>query len=174
MSRRGVLALVLAVVMLQMASVAPARAGAEQGIAPVVVASKPFGESYVLAEMFAQLLESRGIAVTRIPGLGRTEITFGAVRRGDVDVYPEYTGTGLIAILRETLARPALAEPRRVFAHISDVFASRYGVLVLPRRERCVRAALPLLRAHGDPEEDHRPARPVAPGHAGEPASGRS
>jgi len=37
---------------------------------PVVVASKPFGESYLLAEMFAQLLESRGIMVQRRPGLG--------------------------------------------------------------------------------------------------------
>ena len=45
---------------------------------PVIVASKPFGESYLLAEMFAQLLESHGIRVERRPGLGATEILFGA------------------------------------------------------------------------------------------------
>ena len=36
----------------------------------VIVASKPFGESYVLCEMFAQLLEARGLRVDRRPGLG--------------------------------------------------------------------------------------------------------
>ena len=49
---------------------------------PVVVASKPFGESYVLAEIFAQLLEARGVAVDRRPGLGATEIAFRALRSG--------------------------------------------------------------------------------------------
>ena len=68
---------------------------------PVVVASKPFGESYLLAEMFAQVLEARGIAVERRLGLGATEIAFGALRSGAIDVYPEYTGTGLLAILGE-------------------------------------------------------------------------
>ena len=40
---------------------------------PVIVASKPFGESYLLAEMFAQVLEARGLRVDRKPGLGVTE-----------------------------------------------------------------------------------------------------
>ena len=39
---------------------------------PVIVASKPFGESYLLCEMFAQLLEARGFRVDRRPGLGAT------------------------------------------------------------------------------------------------------
>jgi len=56
---------------------------------PVVIASKPFGESYLLAEMFAQLLESRGIGVDRRPGLGATELAFRALRAGSIDVYPE-------------------------------------------------------------------------------------
>ncbi|HTI64535.1 MAG TPA: glycine betaine ABC transporter substrate-binding protein, partial [Gemmatimonadaceae bacterium] len=59
---------------------------------PVVVASKPFGESYLLAEMFAQLLEARGLRVDRRPGLGATDIAFRALRAGSIDVYPEYTG----------------------------------------------------------------------------------
>ncbi len=98
----------------------------------MVVASKPFGESYLLAEMFAQLLEARGMAVERRPGLGSTEITFGALRAGAVDVYPEYTGTGLLAVLHDTLPSDVLADPRRVFAHVADAFASRYGVRWLP------------------------------------------
>jgi osmoprotectant transport system permease protein len=95
---------------------------------PVVVASKPFGESYLLAEMFAQLLEARGISVERRLGLGATEIAFGALRTGAIDVYPEYTGTGLLAILHE---RPS-PDPRAVFAQVSREFETRFGVRWLP------------------------------------------
>src|SRR6478752_968473 len=72
--------------------------GAER---PIIVASKPFGESYLLAEMFSQLLEARGMRVDRRPGLGATEIAFRALRSGAIDVYPEYTGTGLLVLLGE-------------------------------------------------------------------------
>lgn len=95
---------------------------------PVVVASKPFGESYLLAELFAQLLESRGIAVERRPGLGATEIAFGALRTNAVDVYPEYTGTGLLAILKDSLTPAMRADARATFAHVSRESAARYGV----------------------------------------------
>ena len=74
---------------------------AARAICLVVVASKPFGESYLLAEMFAQLLEARGVRVDRRPGLGATELAFRALRSGSIDVYPEYTGTGLLVLLGE-------------------------------------------------------------------------
>lgn len=99
---------------------------------PVVVASKPFGESYLLCEMFAQLLEARGLNVERRPGLGATEIAFGALRSGAIDAYPEYTGTGLIAILHDSLADTVLADPRAVFAHVAKRFADEYRVRWLP------------------------------------------
>jgi osmoprotectant transport system permease protein len=99
---------------------------------PVVVASKPFGESYLLCEMFAQLLESRGFPVERRPGLGATEIAFGALRTGAIDVYPEYTGTGLVAILHDSLADSVLADSRAVFAHVARRFADDYDVRWLP------------------------------------------
>lgn len=99
---------------------------------PIVVASKPFGESYLLSEMFAQLLESRGLRAERRPGLGATEIAFGALRSGAIDVYPEYTGTGLIAILHDSLPASVLADSRAVFAHIAKRFAEQYRVRWLP------------------------------------------
>ncbi|MDQ3697109.1 MAG: ABC transporter permease subunit [Gemmatimonadota bacterium] len=95
---------------------------------PVIVASKPFGESYILAEMFAQLLEARELAVVRRPGLGATEIAFAALRTGEIDVYPEYTGTGLLAILRQ----PARGDAREVFGVVSREFRARWGVRWLP------------------------------------------
>ncbi len=94
----------------------------------VVVASKPFGESFILAEMFAQLLESRGFTVTRRPGMGATEVAFAALRSNAIDVYPEYTGTGLLAILHE----PPQSDPSAVFGRVSSEFSSRYGVRWLP------------------------------------------
>ena len=100
--------------------------------ANVVVASKPFGESYLLAEMFAQMLEARGITVTRRPGLGATEVAFGALRTNAIDVYPEYTGTGLIAILHDTLPGPAAKDARAVYSYVSRRFAELYGVRWLP------------------------------------------
>ncbi|MHB1168138.1 MAG: glycine betaine ABC transporter substrate-binding protein [Longimicrobiales bacterium] len=99
---------------------------------PVVVASKPFGESYLLAEIFAQLLEAHGLRVERRPGLGTTEISFGALRTGAIDVYPEYTGTGLITVLQDTLPPEVLRDPQQVFAHVARASADRYGVRWLP------------------------------------------
>ncbi len=95
---------------------------------PVVVASKPFGESYLLAEMFAQLLEARGIPVQRRLGLGATEIAFAALRTGAIDVYPEYTGTGLVAILHEAPTGDRAAVYRTVAAQ----FRRRWDLRWLP------------------------------------------
>jgi osmoprotectant transport system permease protein len=94
----------------------------------VVVASKPFAESFLLAEMFAQLLEARGFVVDRRLGLGATEIAFAALRRDQIDVYPEYTGTGLLAILGEDPQGTSADVYRRVAA----VFRERWGIRWLP------------------------------------------
>jgi len=99
---------------------------------PIIVASKPFGESYLLAEMLAQLLESHGMVVDRRMGLGQTEIAMQALRSGAIDAYPEYTGTGLLAVLHDSLTDSLASDPRRVFAHVAREFASRYGVRWLP------------------------------------------
>jgi osmoprotectant transport system permease protein len=66
----------------------------------VVVGSKRFNESYILAEMFAQLLEDRGFVVDRRFGLGGTLVCFEALKNGDIHVYPEYSGTLEKAILK--------------------------------------------------------------------------
>lgn len=97
-------------------------------VRPVVVASKPFGESYLLAEMFAQLLEARGIAVQRRLGLGATEIAFAALRTGAIDVYPEYTGTGLVAILHE---RPT-GDRAAVYREVASRFRRQWDLRWLP------------------------------------------
>ena len=100
----------------------PVRAQDASKARPVVVGSKPFGESYLLAELFAQLLEARGLRVTRTFGLGGTEIVFPALRQGAIDVFPEYTGSGLLVILKAPMA----TDPAAVFGTVAREFAARY------------------------------------------------
>ncbi|MEO0996165.1 MAG: glycine betaine ABC transporter substrate-binding protein [Pseudomonadota bacterium] len=82
---------------------------------PIVIGSKNFTESYVLAEIAAQWLEAGGIAVERRAGFGGTKVSYEALVAGDIDVYPEYTGTIAEAIVQ----RPdmsGLGELRRAVA----------------------------------------------------------
>jgi osmoprotectant transport system permease protein len=79
-------------------------AGAEAATeSPTIrVGSKSFTESYILAEIVAQLIDETGEArAERRLGLGGTGIVYGALANGDIDVYPEYTGTIGRAILKE-------------------------------------------------------------------------
>ena len=113
---------------------------------PVIVASKPFAESYVLAEAFAQLLEARGIPVERRLGLASTEVIFQAVRAGVVDVYPEYTGTALTAVLDEE----ATGTAGQVFGRVSRGFQERWGIRWLPPLGFENTYAVAMRRAHAD------------------------
>jgi osmoprotectant transport system permease protein len=60
---------------------------------PIVVGSKKFTESYVLGEIAKTLLERAGFNVRERAGMGGTIILWQALREGQVDLYPEYTGT---------------------------------------------------------------------------------
>ncbi|MFQ5707097.1 MAG: glycine betaine ABC transporter substrate-binding protein [bacterium] len=66
----------------------------------IKIGSKLFPESNILGEIMAQLLEDRGFTVERKFGLGGTIICFQALVNGEIDVYPEYTGTIEQAILK--------------------------------------------------------------------------
>lgn len=125
-------ALPSAVVLLAVALLTAGAAGQSPTQRVVTVASKPFGESYLLAEMFAQLLERSGRVVDRRPGLGATEVAFSALRRGAIDVYPEYVGTGLVAILGDTVTAAMRADARVAFAHVATSTRNRFGVHWLP------------------------------------------
>ena len=60
---------------------------------PIVVGSKKFTESYVLGEIAKTVLERAHFAVQERAGMGGTIILWQALRGGQIDVYPEYTGT---------------------------------------------------------------------------------
>ena len=67
---------------------------------PMGVGSKRFVESYILAEMVAQLARREGISAQHDQGLGGTAVVFRAIEDGSIDVYPEYTGTLAEAALK--------------------------------------------------------------------------
>ncbi|MGB9473856.1 MAG: glycine betaine ABC transporter substrate-binding protein [Candidatus Udaeobacter sp.] len=68
--------------------------------APVVIGSKKFTESYVLGEIAAHALKDAGIAAEHRQGMGGTIILWQALRGGQIDAYPEYTGTITQEILK--------------------------------------------------------------------------
>ena len=75
-------------------------AGRSMGQAPVRVASKPFTESVILGEMVRQLVDITGVDCTHRAQLGGTRVLWNALLAGDIDIYPEYTGTITHELLR--------------------------------------------------------------------------
>ncbi|MAZ49492.1 MAG: amino acid ABC transporter permease [Halobacteriovoraceae bacterium] len=89
----------------------------------VKIGSKIFGESMLISEMVAQLLEiNHGLQVERKLGLGGTKVVFDALTTGGIDIYPEYTGTGYIMILKED----GLRDSKRVFARVQEQFNQKF------------------------------------------------
>ncbi len=92
---------------------------------PIVIGSKNFEESRLLGEIFAQLLESRtNLHVERRFGLAGTQVCFEALKSGAIDVYPEYTGTGLVSILGE----PAKLGRTQAMNRVRSEFLSRWNL----------------------------------------------
>ena len=75
----------------------------------VVVSSKDFTEELLVGEMYALLLEKGGIPVERKLNLGATDIAQAALVKGDISLYPEYTGTGLQVVLKKDVMSDANA-----------------------------------------------------------------
>lgn len=93
----------------------------------LVIGSKSFTEQTVLAELLAQHLESKlGVRVERRVNLGGTLICHEAVKAGEIDLYVEYTGTALTAVLHEESSEDAGDVRRRV----REGYAERFGLEV--------------------------------------------
>ena len=105
----------------------PARPG-------IVIGSKFFTEQVILAELLAQHIEARtGIPVDRKTNLGGTLLLHKALLTGQIDLYVEYTGTALTAILNEppdrsSAADKGLANP--VYQRVKQLYAQRFNLEV--------------------------------------------
>jgi osmoprotectant transport system permease protein len=93
--------------------------------ARVVVASKDFTESVLLAEIIAQMLEARGVGVERKFELGGN-LPHDAIVAGQIDLYPEYTGTAYTAILKH----PPITDPRAVYEQVKKEYTEKFNLMV--------------------------------------------
>ncbi len=91
------------------------------------IGSKNFSENITVAEIYAAGLEQRGFRVDRHMNLGSVQIAMAAIQRGDIQVYPEYTGTALIDVLH----LPPMRNPKAVFSVVKSEFQKRFGLTVL-------------------------------------------
>jgi osmoprotectant transport system substrate-binding protein len=100
---------------------------ADSGKPTVRIGSKNFTESLILGEMYALALENAGYKVERKLNLGGTLVAHEALKSGDIDMYPEYTGTGLIDILK----LPAKSDPKEVYDIVSKNYKEKFNLIWL-------------------------------------------
>ena len=98
---------------------------------PVVVSSKDFTEEYLLGEMYALALENAGVPVERKLNLGTTDVAQGAlVKGGDdggIDLYPEYTSTGLNNVLK----LDPIYDPKQVYEEVKKGYKDQFDLVWL-------------------------------------------
>jgi len=93
------------------------------------IGSKNFSEQFVLGEMMAQMIEEHtDLYVDRRFNLGGTMICHWGLLQDEIDLYPEYTGTGLLAILR----RPVISDPQKTFSTVQTEYRRRYDLRWMP------------------------------------------
>ncbi|MFZ7944434.1 MULTISPECIES: glycine betaine ABC transporter substrate-binding protein [Bacillaceae] len=94
----------------------------------IVIGSKNFSESMILGNMLADLIENKtDLQVERKLNLGGTQVAFSAINNGDIDLYVEYTGTGLVNILKQ----PPESDPDKVYDYVQKEFKQKYGIELL-------------------------------------------
>jgi glycine betaine/choline ABC-type transport system substrate-binding protein len=120
----------------------------------IIVGSKNFTEQIVLGEIAAQQIERKlHVPVERRLDLGGTMLAHLALKDGDIDLYPEYTGTALTTVLKQPLA----SGEQEVFLKVKSLYADRFHLRWLPplgfndsfamavRKEDAARLAQPTL-----------------------------
>ncbi|MCH9680909.1 MAG: ABC transporter permease subunit, partial [Deltaproteobacteria bacterium] len=121
----AVLALMVALSSHRVATGQPAQAAPEAS-GRVVVGAKNFSESRLLAEIMAQLIEAHtDLEVERRDNLGGTTVVFAALRSGQIDLYPEYTGTGWTVQLART---DRVSDPLQAFLGVAHGFEDNWDL----------------------------------------------
>lgn len=95
----------------------------------ITVGSKEFTEQIVLGHMIAELLKDAGFTVNDKIGLGGTMVVAKALESGDIDVYAEYSGTGLLTILKHEL----IPNPDENYNYVKDEYKKQFNLVWLDR-----------------------------------------
>lgn len=97
----------------------------------IKIGSKIFGEQYILAEIYKMLIEGyTDYKVETKTGLGGTKICFDALMNDAIDFYPEYTGTGLLVLLKPSAKtiEEVSKSPEKTFDYVNLEFQKQYGI----------------------------------------------
>jgi osmoprotectant transport system substrate-binding protein len=129
MNRTGIKRIII-VLLLALAVVggAFAKGGGQTGSAkgPVRIGSKNFTENLILAEIYALALEDGGIPVSRNFNLA-SSVVHTTLVNNEIDLYPEYTGTGLLAVLQHEL----VTDPQEVYNIVKTEYEKRFNLVWL-------------------------------------------
>jgi len=91
----------------------------------VVIGSKNFTEQVILGELLAQQIEAKTqIKVDRKFNLGGTFVCHQGILAGEIDIYPEYTGTAFTAILKN----PPIVDRQKIYAQVKQTYAQQFGL----------------------------------------------
>jgi osmoprotectant transport system substrate-binding protein len=137
-------------------------AGAQEG--PVRIGSKDFTEQLILGEMYALLLENARISTESRLNLGGTQVAQEALLAGEIDLYPEYTGTGLTVVLGMPIDAVAQATPvegmpddaeadsidQRVYDIVSEEYLEQFDLVWLDESAFNNTQALAVKRAFAE------------------------
>jgi osmoprotectant transport system substrate-binding protein len=102
---------------------------AAQDAGPVRIGSKDFTEQLILGEMYGLLLKNAGIPVETRLNLGGTVVAHEALVAGEIDLYPEYTGTGLTVVLEipiESVQATPVPDGGSIDQQVYDLVAQGY------------------------------------------------
>lgn len=93
----------------------------------VVIASKPMTEQFIITEMLIALIEQEtDIKIEYKPGIGGgTSNIHPAMVSGEIDIYPEYTGTGWLFVLKEDL----INDPEELYEKVKKAYAKEYNIV---------------------------------------------
>lgn len=95
----------------------------------IKIGSKIFGEQYILINIYSMLIKGNtDLNVETKTGLGGTKICFAALRNNQIDMYPEYTGTALLVMLKPSKQKllQLITNKDSVFNYVKTEFASQY------------------------------------------------
>lgn len=114
--------------------------------ATIKVGSKNFTEAFLLGEMYKQLLEANGFTVEESFGLASEAVAHEALKNGEIDLYPEYTSTGLQAILK----LPAQKDRQEIFNTVKSEYEKQFQITWLDASPFENNQALAMTKARAD------------------------
>ena len=117
------LILVLALALSMALSLSGCGSKAKEAKATVKVGSKDFTESLIVSEIYALALENAGYTVERKQNIAGS-LVHTAITSGDIDLYPEYTGTGLLSILQ----LPMNSDPDEVYNTVKAAYNEQFKI----------------------------------------------